>query len=527
MSTLRRQTVAFAAARTSVALVTAQPGRGGSGETSLDLMSADAAGQLLADMREVVAAKRLREDPFAPRAPQLPTIVEDPATVAALEALHLGRARSALARCVETFQRHLHLPDAGAVLVVLATVAANRAEGDPLWMLVVGPPGGGKTEILGALSGEPDVHPTATLTEASLLSGTPSRDKSKTAKGGLLREIGSFGIILCKDFGSVLSMHRDSRSSLLAALRELYDGSWTRHVGSDGGRTLSWSGKIGFIGGVTPAIDSHHAVMGSLGERFVLFRLPEFDQDAQARRALQHLGSERRMRSELAEAVRGALEAADPVALTAPPSEVLSEELVRLSTLAVRCRSDVERDGYSREIVLIPEAEAPARLALVLLRLWNGLLAIGADEATTRHLVTKAALDSMPQLRRQVIEQLIARGRLGTPVLADLIGYPTLTTRRGCEDLAGHGVLERERGGGAKPDLWSVTDWVRDRWPVESEMSGETLKVQQNGTKQLSLTSPLRIGGDNSDTSHAERLREFDIDDATLDRWATDEDATW
>ncbi|MGO9334264.1 MAG: hypothetical protein ACLQCU_09515 [Acidimicrobiales bacterium] len=431
-------------------------------------------------------------------APQVPPVADSPA----------------LGECIATFQRFLYLPDPGAVLVALATVAANRAEGDPVWCLLVGPPGGGKTEVLSALSGLPDVHPAATLTEASLLSGTPAKDKASTAKGGLLREIGDFGIIVAKDFGSVLSMHRDSRSALLAALRELYDGSWTRHVGSDGGRTLSWTGKVGFIGGVTPAIDSHHAVMGSLGERFVLFRLPDFDQDAQARRALQHLGSERRMRVELARAVRAVLDAADPVALTAPPPEELAEELVRLSTLAVKCRSDVERDGYSREILLIPEAEAPARLALVLLRLWNGLVAIGVDNATTRHLITKCALDSMPQLRRQVIEHLITRGRLATPALADLIGYPTLTTRRGCEDLAGHGVLERERQGQGKADIWSVALWARSRWPSASEMSqgspgdaqgasemsGAMVKAQENGAKPQSFTTPLPLGGDNSDS---------------------------
>ncbi|MEP7105871.1 MAG: ArsR family transcriptional regulator, partial [Chloroflexota bacterium] len=148
---------------------------------------------------------------------------------------------SALDDCVATFREWLHLPDAGALYVILATVAVNEAEGDPVWLLVVAPPGGGKTEILNPLAHLPNVYPAGTLTEAALLSGTPKRDKASEAKGGLLREIGEFGIILHKDFGSVLSMHRDARASVLAALREIYDGSWTRHVGTDGGRTLSWS----------------------------------------------------------------------------------------------------------------------------------------------------------------------------------------------------------------------------------------------------------------------------------------------
>ena len=114
----------------------------------------------------------------------------------------------------------------------------------------------------------------ATLTEPALLSGTPKKDTSRSAKGGLLREIGEFGILLAKDFTSILSMHRESRAAVLAALREVYDGSWTRHLGTDGGKTLTWSGKVAVLAGVTPTIDSHHAVMASMGERFVLYRLP-------------------------------------------------------------------------------------------------------------------------------------------------------------------------------------------------------------------------------------------------------------
>ena len=103
------------------------------------------------------------------------------------------------------FRGWLHLPDTGALDVVLGTVAANRLDGDPVWLLLVGPPGGGKSELLNAVSGLDDAHPAATLTEAALLSGTPKREKAADAKGGLLREIGDRGIIVCKDFGSVLS----------------------------------------------------------------------------------------------------------------------------------------------------------------------------------------------------------------------------------------------------------------------------------------------------------------------------------
>ena len=68
-------------------------------------------------------------------------------------------------------------------------------------------------------------------------------------------------------------MNYEARMALLAALREIYDGSWTRHVGVDGGKTL----KCAIIAGCTPRIDKEHAVMASMGERFVLFRFPEVE----------------------------------------------------------------------------------------------------------------------------------------------------------------------------------------------------------------------------------------------------------
>jgi energy-coupling factor transporter ATP-binding protein EcfA2 len=343
---------------------------------------------------------------------------------------------------IGTFRRWLHLPDPAAVLVVLGTVAANRLEGDPVWTLLVGPPGGGKSELLVSLAGLHDVHPTATLTEAALLSGTSKRERDADAKGGLLRAIGDFGIVLCKDFGSVLSMNRDARAQVIAALREVYDGSWTRHVGTDGGRTLHWTGKIGLVAGRTPTIDRHHAVMGAMGERFALFRLPDVDSDEQAARALSHAGREANMRRELSDAVTNLLDR--PLPLPRPLDETERDRLITLTTFAVRARSAVERDGYSREIELIPDPEAPTRLIIVLERLLAGIDIIGADRTEAWRIVTKVALDSIPATRRAVIDLLAhADDEVETPKVAEELGYPTATAKRALEDVTAHGIARR------------------------------------------------------------------------------------
>jgi hypothetical protein len=374
-------------------------------------------------------------------------------------------ARSeALAGTISVFQRLLHLPDPPDYLYgVLGAVAANYLPGDPLWLFVVGASSGGKTEVLRSLSTLEGVREAATLTEGALLSGAPKREHAENATGGLLREIGESGIILAKDFGSVMSMNKDAQQHTLAALREIYDGKWTRAFGTDGGRRESWTGKVGLIGGCTPVIDRQHAVMSEMGQRFVLMRLPIPKQEArreqgceQARRALDNAGSEDALRDELAGAVKRLFDWAPN-----PPSEPRPggrdrQRLAELAQLVAVCRSTLERDSYTREVVGIAEPEGPARLAKQLAQLWSGLQVLGASEEITWRVVTKAGVDSIPTVKRLVIRQLGEDDRAVKDVAVPL-HLSQSTVRRTLEDLHAHGVVT---DGETDKALWSLEKWV-------------------------------------------------------------------
>jgi hypothetical protein len=362
---------------------------------------------------------------------------------------------------IAAFRKWLYLPDASALKMSLGAVAANLLPGDPLWLLLVGATGSGKTELLDSLMGLPNMHPVGTLTQAALLSGTPQREKAKDASGGILRKIGAFGFLILKDFTSVLATSGEIRGPLLAALREVADGHWTRSVGADGARDLHWSGKCALIAGCTPSIDTHHSLMAMMGERFLLFRMPSMDEETQAERAMLHVNREKTMRRELRQAVSRLFGSIRPEPHEF--DEAARKRLAALSKFVARARSAVERDRYHRDIELIPSSEMPGRLARSLRCLFQGLQNIGVPDQECWTLVSKTALDCIPDLRWQVLRYLLAASQeIETSRIADGVNYPTTTARRALEDLTGHGLAHRFGEGSGTSHTWTISSLSRE-----------------------------------------------------------------
>jgi hypothetical protein len=359
-----------------------------------------------------------------------------------------------LSQTLNVFAKWLLLSDDKPILAIMGAVAANYLDGDPVWLGLIGPPSSAKTEILNSTSRLEHIYATATVTPAGLLSGTPKKQRDKNAKGGLLAQIGDFGIIALKDFGSILSMRPDAKAETLQALREVFDGAWTRRLGTDGGRELHWHGKVGLIFCATGVIDSHYTVISAMGDRFLLSRL-EPTPRGQFARALQHVGAaNKKMRGELAEAVRDLFEHR-----RAEPSQISKDEVERLDeviSLVVRLRGPVERDRHSREIEAVYGAEGTARIGLMLERLLAGLDVLGVEREAARKVVESVAMDSVPPLRRSAYEYLVRMkpAQVETKLIANVLGLPSNTVRRALEDLAAYGLVERTSHGGSKGDLW-------------------------------------------------------------------------
>jgi hypothetical protein len=258
------------------------------------------------------------------------------------------------------FGTGMFLPDPTVVDVVIADVLANLRDADPVFLMVVGAASRGKTEAVDALRLVPEVYALTELSPATLLSGF--RDPKDRGKDhSLLTRLSVEGkrVMMLKDFGTVLSMHREARAQVLAQLREVFDGSLVKPTGM--GVELSWEGSMGFVAGATPAVDEHHGAMSILGDRFV-YRVPDVGRGEATAVALARRGDARELRQERRDAVAALIAGIDP-----GPTPILSDaaldRLICMSDFATRARTAVSRDSYSREVVNYPELEAPMRLA--------------------------------------------------------------------------------------------------------------------------------------------------------------------
>jgi hypothetical protein len=316
---------------------------------------------------------------------------------------------------------------------VLATAASERLGGDPLWLLVVSGSGNAKTETVQALSGA-GAHVTSTIaSEGALLSATSRKQKAKGATGGLLRKIGDRGILVIKDVTSILSADRHTRGPVLAALRETHDGKYERNVGSDGGLTLTWIGRLVIVGAVTTAWDTAHSVVAAMGDRFVLIRADSSSGRAKsASKAIRNTGSETLMRKELAQVAGALIEHINKKEYALADDQI--DQLIKAADIVTAARTGVERD-YRGEVIDAHALEMPTRFAKQLGQLVRGAVAIGANVDHAMRLALRCAHDSIPPLRAEILVD-IANNPMSEPhEVHRRIGRPRHTVRRELEAL--------------------------------------------------------------------------------------------
>ncbi|MBB0990218.1 ArsR family transcriptional regulator [Dietzia sp. SLG510A3-30A2] len=329
--------------------------------------------------------------------------------------------------------------DLEALHAVVAAAAVEQLDGDPVWLLLVSGSGNAKTETVQTLKDFGALMTSTISSQGALLSGTSRKEQAEDATGGLLRKIGDRGILVIKDVTSILSMSKDARAEVLGALREVYDGSWSRNVGTDGGKTLDWAGRIVLIGAVTTAWDKAHGVIAAMGDRFVLVRMDSTQgRMAAGRRAIGNTGSETEMREALSVAVSDVLEGVTTSGIDVTPEE--EDRLLAAANLVTLARTAVEFD-YRGDPEYAHDPEMPTRFAKQLTQIVRGAVAIGLSRDEGMRLAIRCARDSMPPLRLAIIDDVSVNPRAATKEVRKRLDKPRTTVDRQLQALHLLGVL--------------------------------------------------------------------------------------
>lgn len=221
------------------------------------------------------------------------------------------RAKGLLAQIHGEVRNWLWVPNYWLLDALCATVLANRMKGPPVWLLIIGPSGGGKSTLMDAICGVKNSYSIGDITSQTFVSGWSSSRRS--AEGSFLSRISDFKdddevftctnpkFVIMKDLGSLLDRRQDIRGEIMAQMRHIHDGHYEKAFGT--GLYFKWKGKMVILAGCTDAWDKYHKANRVLGERFLLWREEKHFYREISGRSFELSSQEEAMDKHLAEAM--------------------------------------------------------------------------------------------------------------------------------------------------------------------------------------------------------------------------------
>lgn len=367
------------------------------------------------------------------------------------------------------------LADKSIIKVLEAVVIANKMPfSAPVWFLLVAPSGGGKSEFLKMLTGLPYAHFISDLTTNTFASGFKGSGGEETS---LLHKIDN-GIMVFKDFTSILSMNRDKKREIIAQLREIFDGRFDKRTGNT--KETMWEGKIGAIAGSTEIIYERMGEMSAMGDRFILYSVPQPDRKEVSRRVMQNANDLKEKQNHLQDCFKQYTEFVldNLPANDIQFSEEFKERLIDVADFATLARSAVLTDDRTGHVTFVPAPEMPTRVIEQLMQMASAFVAMkmadplarGREEFhTLSHeeevLLFKIAFDSIPKKRQWALECLAGyKGGVHTAGLATATGYSTDVAKSWLFAVNALGLVTREKQSGPYGDLWKLKEEYRDIW---------------------------------------------------------------
>lgn len=365
------------------------------------------------------------------------------------------------------FKEYLSIADEDAFDVIVATAihsfiavdtttqAGTFDDRSPVWLLLVGPSGGGKTLLAwkpfqGMIS---HIHNIDQITPRTFITGLKT--------GQDLLPLLHRKLVLIKDMTSILSMRSEQAAEVFSQLRQIYDGEFTANFGGDK-PSKTYRSVFDIIACTTPdAAVRIRNFNAQLGERFIPIYMRVDNSDIN-RAVARNNGHEKEIGIALHTAMTDLLRSTEPyyylydkITLDYSMVEYISS-LVGLSTYM---KTVVTRD-WQQDVSEFPKPDSTGRVYEALMSIMRSVAVLYHHDSITEReiqIIRRMCYYFIQSERLIILEVLLKRPNLRTADLAECVSLPYMTIKKMVSAMSALRLIHEDDG------KWSITEQLKVR----------------------------------------------------------------
>lgn len=341
----------------------------------------------------------------------------------------------------------------------------------PLWLMFVGVPASGKTEVVRMTEKASWVYFLDSLTENAFSSGLRGSED--------LLPIINEKCLVIKDFTTTLSQKEEAVKKILGDLTSIYDDSFAKHSPTRG--TVRYKAFLSFLGCVTPqALNNHQRYMNQVGPRFLFYRVPASGEE-QIKKVFSLLWDDENRKSKIELLQEKISQYCSEIIAKMADSHLGKEKMesiAYLNSLALflaKARGTVLTqkaefmDDKGEKVTFYEpvdtQVEEPFRALLQLRVLTRSIAVIRGEREVGEYelnLVRDVALSSMPADRSVLLSVIASEDReWSAKEVADKLGISHRTASRQLDELVWLKILRKQAQGSGLANLYSVNTEFR------------------------------------------------------------------
>lgn len=378
-----------------------------------------------------------------------------------------------------------YLPNTKDTLKIMLAIATSsvRKNRVMLWLLLVGSPSSGKTDLVKLIKNNKDVMCLDNLTQNSFITGERSTEKEKTYD--LLPLLNNKCLVI-KDWTSLFSLDEKATKKIIGDWVNSYDKSLSKFSSRRG--NITYESEFSHVGCITPAtLNKHTQYLNMIGPRFLHFIIPDLtaDQENQSFDAIFSNEDRSIKEKEAGNLVSNYLDYLNEKDILSIKN--LSKGAERFLRIASRfmakargivvIQSATFKDDEGKDVTyyeaLDTQIEQPWRAVqqLIALSKYLALVAnkdeVGADELS---LIREIVLSSMPADRAGALKVLrnTNNQEITTKELSDDSGKSFKTSGRLLEELSSLGILKKLKGGGQIANSYQIEEIFKEFLTVDT-----------------------------------------------------------